>query len=62
MLNLLFFSIYNEVIVLHDTKSLMFRIYILNLKVQTVDSNIKHNFHIEISLEIKFYIFFEFFR
>jgi hypothetical protein len=42
-------------------KSIVLRVPISNSKVQTIDSNIKHDFHIKIFLEIKFYIFFKFF-
>ena len=34
---------------------------ISNLKVQITDPNVEIDLHIEISLETKFYIFFEFF-
>jgi hypothetical protein len=47
----------------YHSSSSLFHIYIRisNLKVQTADPNIEHHLHIELSLEIKFYIFLNFF-
>jgi hypothetical protein len=46
---------------LRSIKHLVLRVHILNLKVQTADSNVEHDLHIELSLEIKIYIFLNFF-